>query len=240
MTMMFTPDDYRILAGEGFNALLARDAELKRLEGLKYDKTLEARVLMEVLGIGDFRVGKLPVRPLSAAKWAFLWLLESPFVIGGNIDPADLDLILYVLSVWDIREIAVAPHEIPAAASDYRFAPGISMEEVRTEVRQIIHTAFLPLEMLPPSSSGASAEPDRLDGIWATHIAGLAARESGMSFNYCLHRMSLSSVCGFFVNFRRREGADADQIRRRPNQEIQSLISARVNALAAEYLSKKE
>lgn len=237
--MMFSPDDYRILAGEGFNALLARDAELKRLEGLKYDKTLEARFLMEVLGIGDFRIGKLPVRPLSAAKWAFLWLLESPFVIGGDIHAADVDIILYVLSVWDIREIAVAPHEIPAAASDYRFAPGIPMEEVRSEVRQIVNAAFLPLEMLPPSAD-SSSEPARFDGIWATHVAGLAARESGMSFNYCLHRMSLSSVCGFFVNWRRRDGADANQIRRRPNEEIQALISARVDALATDFLGKKE
>lgn len=239
MTMMFSPDDYRILAGEDFNALLAQDAELKRLEGLKYDKTLEARFLMEVLGVGDFRIGKLPVRPLTAAKWAFLWLLESPFVIGGKIDAADVDIILYVLSVWDIREIAVAPHEIPAAASDYRLAPGIPMEEVRSEVRQIVNAAFLPLEMLPPSA-GSSSEPERFDGIWATHVAGLAARESGMSFNYCLHRMSLSAVCGFFVNWRRREGSDADQIRRRPNEEIQALISARVDALATDFLNKKE
>lgn len=237
--MAISPDDYRRLAGEGFNAILAQDPELKRLDTLKYDKTLEARFLMEVLGVGDFRVGKLPIRPLTAAKWAFLWMLESPFVIGGAASPADVDIVLYVLSAWDIREIAVAPHEIPGAAADYRFAPGISQGDVCTEVRQIIHTAFLPLEMLP-ASAGSSTEPERFDGIWATHVAGLAARESCMPFDYCLHLMSLSSVCGFFVNWRRRSGADADQIRRRPNGDIETQISARVDALAADFLRKQE
>lgn len=239
MTMTFSPDDYRILAGEGFNALLAQDAELKRLDGLKYDKTLESRFLMEVLGVGDFRVGKLPIRPLTAAKWAFLWMLESPFAIGGAPGATDIDVILYVLSAWDLRDMAVAPHEIPAAASGYRFATGIPLEEVLADVRQIVHTAFLPLEMLPVSAD-TSTEPERFDGIWVTHVAGLAARESGMPFTYCLHRMSLAAVCGFFITWRRREGVDADQIRRRPSADIEAQISARVDALATEFLSKKE
>lgn len=203
-----------------------------------YDKALENRFLMEVLGIGDFRIGKLPVRPLSAAKWAFLWLLESPFAVGGEINGAAVDVVLYVLSVWDLREIAVAPHEIPAAASDYRLATGIPMDETVAAVRRAVGVAFLPLDMLPPLPGG-SGEPLRFDGIWATHVAGIAARESGMPFNYCLHRMSLSTVCGLFVNWRRREGADADQIRRRPNEEVQQLISDRIDALALDFLSKK-
>ena len=236
--MCFTPEEYRILAGKEFNALLAEDPELRRLEGMKYDKTLEARVLMEIMGmVGSYRIGKLPCLPLTAAKWAFLWMVDSPFAIGGSAGPAEVDLVLYVLSEPDLRKIPHGVHEIPAVASGYSLATGLRTEDIFSEIRGIIHTAFQPLEMLPRSDG--SGEPERFDGVWATHVAGLAARESGMPFDYCLHQMSLSSVCAFFVNWRKREGGDSDQIRRRPSEEIESEISRRIDHLAKVFLKKK-
>lgn len=239
--MRLTPEEYRVLANDrGFNALLAQDAELRRLESLKHDKALEARFLMESLGVGDYRLGKLPVRPLTVAKWAFLWMLESPFVTGEGIAAADIDVMLYVLSVWDIREVGVAPHEIPAAASGYLHAAGLATSDVLDEVWQIINVAFLPLEMLPSPPAADASEPVRFDGMWVTHAAGLAARESGMPFSYCTHRMSLSTVCAFFVNWRKREGTEAEQIRHRPGREIQRLMDARINDLMMEFLHKNK
>ena len=44
-------EELRLLAGREFNAVLAADEELKRLDGLKYDKAAETRVLLEVLGV---------------------------------------------------------------------------------------------------------------------------------------------------------------------------------------------
>ena len=235
---MFTADEYRILAGKEFNLILAEDPEIKRLEGLKYDKTLESRVLMEIMGlVGGYHIGKLPCLPLTAAKWAFLWMVDSPFVIGGAAGPAEVDLILYILSEPDLRKIPCGVHEIPAVASGYAFATGLRTEDIFSEIRGIIHTAFQPLEMLPRSDG--AGESERFDGVWATHVAGLAARESGMPFDYCLHQMSLSAVCAFFVNWRKRESSDSEQIRRRPSAEIEEKISERINALSKEFLKKK-
>ena len=237
--MEFTPEECRILAGKVFNALLAGDPEIRRLESMKYDKALESRVLMEIMGmVGSYHIGKLPCLPLTAAKWAFLWMLDSPFAVGGSAGPAEVDLVLYVLSEPDLRKIPCGVHELPAVASGYAFATGLRTEDIFSEIRGIIHTAFQPLEMLPRSDG--SGEPERFDGVWAAHVAGVAARESGMPFDYCLHQMSLSAVCAFFVNWRKREGGDSDQIRRRPSEEIEERISARINALAKEFLKKKE
>ena len=72
-----------LLAGKEFNEILAGDHILKELEKARYNSAAEKHLLLEVLDLGDYRIGKLPVRPLTVAKWSFLWLLESPFVIGG-------------------------------------------------------------------------------------------------------------------------------------------------------------
>lgn len=96
----------------------------------------------------------------------------------------------------------------------------------------MIHTAFLPLSMLPPGDGGADDEASRFDGLWATRIAGIAARESGTPFEVCLHEMSLSCACCLYVNWLRRESLKPQEIRRRPNAEIEELIDRRVDALA--------
>lgn len=237
--MEFTPEEYRILAGKDFNDLLAKDPEIKRLESLKYDKALDSRVLLEVMGmVGSYHIGKLPCLPLTAAKWAALWMVDSPFVTGGAAGPAELDLLLYILSEPDLRKIPFGVHELPAVASGYAAATGLRTEDIFAEIRGIIHTAFQPLEMLPKSSG--NGEPEQFDAVWVTQVAGLAARESGMPFDYCLHQMSLSAVCAFFVNWRKREGSDSEQIRRRPSEEIEEQISARIDVLSKEFLKKKE
>ena len=65
-------EELQQLAGPEFNRILAEDPVLAELEKQKYNKILHSRVLMDCLGLGDYRIGNLPVRPLTAAKWAFL------------------------------------------------------------------------------------------------------------------------------------------------------------------------
>lgn len=234
--MMRTPEDFRLLAGREFSELLGSDPELKRLDALKYDKAAETRVLLEVLGASRCYIGELPVMPLTAARWAFLWMLECPFVTGGTLDAAQLDATLYVMSLPDLRKVTCGLSELPGAASGYAAATGASPEEICEGVRAMIHTAFLPLSMLPPGDGGADDEASRFDGLWATRIAGIAVRESGTPFEVCLHEMSLSCACCLYVNWLRRESLKPQEIRRRPNAEIEELIDRRVEELADEFL----
>ena len=97
-----------LTADAEFRRILSDDPELARLRKCSYDRALESRVLLEVLGLGDFRIGALPVRPLTIARIALLWLLGSPFVTGGNCTESDLDVALYILAQFDLREIPVA------------------------------------------------------------------------------------------------------------------------------------
>ena len=234
--MDFSPDEMRLLAGKEFNALLAADPELIRLNGLRHDKTRDAHALLEVLGLGDWRIGALPVRPLTAAKWAFLAMLESPFVTGGPVGPADVDVMLYILSVPDLRDVPCALHEIPAAASGFRLAPGLADREVRSEIGGMIGTAFRPLGML---TADAQSGTPRYDAVWLTGICGIAARESGMPLDACMHRLSLSACCALFVAWRRREEPHAVRTDYRTPAEAAEMIDARMDQLAEEFLRTK-
>ena len=51
--------------------------------------------------------------------------------------------------------------------------------------------------------------------------------------------MSLTEVCCHYVNYRRRECADGDKVRRRPDSETTARIEARVDELAKEFLREK-
>ena len=235
--MQFSPEEYRLLAGRRFNEILAADEEMKSLQAQQYDRSAETRVLLEVLGVTHYSIGGLPVRPLTAARWAFLWMLESPFITGENPSDAQTDAALYVLSLPDLRKMSCGLSDIPAGASGYSAATGLSMEEIREAVGTIIHTAFLPLSLLPPSGS-TDHEEARFDGLWVTRIAGIAARESGMSFDACLHEMSLSCACCLYVNWLQRESPDPKEIRRRPNADIEIQIERRFKELANEFLAE--
>ena len=228
-----------LLAGKEFNEILAGDAVLKELEKARYNSAGEKQLLLEVLQLGDYRIGKLPIRPLTVAKWSFLWLLESPFVIGGAVGLGDLDVFLYVLSLMDLRELNCSLEKIAKRADGYALAADLEAGELIDEVKNVIKSAFLPFDMMPLKTSGDSGESGIYDGIWASFMASTAARESGMSFDYCLHRMSLSTVCSLIVNWNRRESEDGGQIRRRIPQEIEEKITARIDTLAKGYIEKK-
>ena len=226
-----------LLAGKEFNDILAGDAVLQELEKSRYNSEAEKQLLLEVLQLGDYRIGKLPVRPLTVAKWSFLWMLESPFVVGGAATICDWDIFLYVLSQMDLRLTNCSIAEIAKQAEGYALATGLDADRLVSEVKSVIKSAFLPFEMMPSLPTG-NPENSIYDGVWASFMASAAARESGMNFYYCLHQMSLSCVCSLIVNWRRRESIDGNKIQRRTPLEVETKINERIDVLAKEYIRK--
>lgn len=235
-----TTEQYRVLAANvEFNQLLADDQELIELEKLKYNKKLHSCTMFETLGIGSWSIGKLPIMPLTAAKWAFLWILDNRFTNLQDVtelSELDIDIMLYILSIPSLDDIKCSLHEIPAVAAGYHRIPQLPLQEIVIELNRVIQQAFLPLTMLP--SKTECNEESYFDEIWLTAIAGCAAREACMSLYYCMHKMSLSSVFALWVNYRRREGSEAQQIRYPVSEEIEQKISARVDKLARDFLTK--
>ena len=186
------------------------------------------------------RIGNLPVLPLTAAKWAFLWTVENPFVIGADhASSIDLDIFLYVLTCPDLRKLDFPLASLPVEARDYASATGLEIDQIIREIQSVIANAFSPLAMLPRSDGGGSGEVF-YDGAWLAWIASIAVRESGMPYDRLIYEIPLSLLCNFYVAWRRRESPDGDQIRRPQNGEIMDQINARVEELGKEFLEHTE
>ena len=192
------------------------------------------------------RIGSLPVRSLTAAKWAFLWMLKNPLVLPGGktedgsaqtISQSELDVFLFVLSREDLRNLDLPLASIPGAASGYAAATGLDPERLLAELRAVIEDAFEPLSMLPPSGGGSGEMS--FDGSWLAWIGGVAARESLLPYDRCIHELPLSLVCDFFVSWRKREGVDGDKIKRPPRADIMEKISARIEEMSDEFLKSE-
>ena len=192
------------------------------------------------------RIGSLPVRSLTAAKWAFLWMLKNPLVrqdgkaedgSAQTISQSELDVFLFVLSREDLRNLDLPLASIPGAASGYAAATGLESERLMAELRTVIEDAFEPLSMLPPSGGGSGEMS--FDGSWLAWIGGVAARESLLPYDRCIHELPLSLVCDFFVSWRKRESVDGDKIRRPPRADIMEKISARIEEMSDDFLNSE-
>ena len=235
-----TPEKLKALNSDPeFRAAFESDPELNRLEKRKYDERAEFLLLAGILHY-RFAIGEIPLGALTPAKWSFLYFAENAYTRhNASAGTADMDLFLYILS-HSLRALRCAPHEIPAKASGYTAASGLSPEKVHEGILGIIRGAFLPLEMLPRQQEENDGEI-RYDGEWLVRIASLAARESGCSIEYCKFKMSLGEACSLFVDHQRRNSAPdyAMRIRRRSDAETSREILHRTRELQIEFLSRK-
>ena len=236
-----SPEDLIRLASPEFSAILSADPVIHELRASLVDRkdTIPA-AFDALLFFGGNRIGDLPVLHLTAAKWSFLWIIESPFVTGKNtVSETDLNIFLFVLCCPDLRKLQFPLSCLPVEAGNYMAASGIPAEQVIHEIQSIINSAFSPLSMLPRSDSG-SAEEVFFDGAWISWIASIAVRESGMPYDRVIHELPLSLLCNLYVAWRRREGEDGHKIRRPQKGEVIDRIQARVDELGKEFLKSSK
>ncbi len=231
------------LATKEFSAVLSADSELKRLEGLKYDRKSEFAPLLDAIGLrSGWKIGALPVKPLTAAKWGFLWGIGNPLVAGDlpegmAANAVDADIFLFVLAAPDLRKLGISFSGLPAAASGYAEATGLSPENVVREIHQVKQSAFHAFEMLPETSG--RGEPVHYDADWLTLLTGIVARETLTPVEEVMHEMPLSTVLYHYIQYRRREDLRGGDIKRRPSEDIQKLISKRIDELSENFLGKE-
>ena len=236
-----SPEELKRLASREFSDLLAADPVLKDLRArLTNRKDTIPASLDSILLTGGDRIGKLPVLPLTTANWAFLWIVENPFVIGADqVSSIDLDIFLYVLACPDLRKLKFPVTSLAVEARDYAAATGLESDQVIHEIQSVIANAFSPLAMLPRSDDSGSEEVF-YDGAWLAWIASVAVKESAMPYDCVIHELPLSLVCNFYVAWRRREGVDGDKIRRPQNGEILDRINVRIEELGKEFIKSSK
>ena len=242
---MITPDELRRLATPEFNRILAADPVLAALQRESRQGSVEKANLLDALELsGNLTIGNLPVRPLTAAKLALLWVVENALIPGAENDATitDYDVFLYVLSRMDLREdISCASLAgLPAEASGLSLATGLSPEDLTVQCRAVIRKSLRPLSMMPlDDADGNDEQPPTYDLDWITRVCGIAARESNQPFELCLHRMPLALVCAFYVDHTRRNAANGNEVKKRPDTVLANAIDARIDELAKDFLNDR-
>ena len=232
-----TPDELRALANSNaFQDLVAADPELDRLESLQYRKTDEISALLETLFRPCGRIGKLSVMPLTPARWALLWSFSSPYVCGGSVRAADIELFLFLLTL-DLRPGSPFVPDLLRRAQGICRRAALHPAEIHTALLDRIRIAFLPLKLLPPPPAGSSASPVRFDAEWLNRICSAAAVRTGTPIGDVMFFMSLNQVCWQYVNMLRDRPGSCG-IRRRPDSEIARRMLLRVYELGEDFLRK--
>ena len=104
----------------------------------------------------------------------------------------------------------------------------------------MIRKALRPLSMMPlDDADGNDEQPPTYDLDWITRVCGIAARESNQPFELCLHRMPLALVCAFYVDHTRRNAANGNEVKKRPDTVLANAIDARIDELAKDFLNDR-
>lgn len=218
-----------------FQAIIAADPELDRLEAEKYDEQKEFFALNWMLGLAPVAVGRLPIlHPLTPAKWAFLWSIKNAYALGGTCTPKDADIFLFVLAS-DLRDLGCTVPELPAKAAGFAERAGLSFQAAHEEISYLIAVSFLPLQMLPRNKDGTSP---RYDVEWLAELVSVVSKESGETASFIMHEMPLTAASAFVVSSRKAVDIH-HEVRRRVPAEIAAEIMDRCYALGRAYLDKK-
>ena len=235
----FNENELRLLASKEFNQILSADEKLGELENQKYNKNYEMFILLDTLNLGSFKIGDLPVRPLTLAKWCFLDMLGSPYCQNGMqmISITDIDIFLYILSLDSLLDIKVSITEIAAEAADYHLAANLSIEELHAEIQKLKEIAFYPLGVLPPCND--SKEEYRFNAEWLMSQALTICRICNEKLDDIIHKFPMSKFSLMYVNAYKQINPE-QHLYRRMDDELQILISQRIDELAVEFLKKEK
>ena len=218
-----------------FQRIIETDAVLDKYDEETYDEKKEFFSLIWFLGLAPVAVGRLPLRPLTPAKWAFLWGIGNAYAREKkDAKPVDADVFLFILAS-DLRDLGCTVPEIPGKASGTAAAAGLSFQQAHQEIEYLIAVAFLPLQLLPRKKP---QEDPHYDTEWLADVVSVVSKESGENASFILHDMPMNSVCAYVVSAKKSVDIKHEVGRRAPEQ-INEDIMDRAYALGAEYLAQK-
>ena len=224
MSCKLSKQQLRILAdSEDFQKIIAADPVLDQLESLQYDEPAEILNLQESLGL-PVCFGKLDVRPLTPAKWAFLWSKNSPYTRVRNIFKKDAVYFLAVLAAKNLNHIP--------ELEDVLKKTGLPIMTLHEQITAYLRRCFSPLQLLP--ASGNKEQPIRFDPDWLIRICSIAAQESHTPIQKVMNVMPLNQVCWLYIDYRRKFDRH-NTIRRRHSAEIAKQMMDRAMELGIEF-----
>ena len=218
-----------------FQKLLTEDSFLNGIDR-SADTLAEELQSLQVLAGGPRQIGKLKLRPLTAGVWSFLWCIQNSYASDlRNITEADTDCFLYLLCHNALPVLRDGEKKVLSASENWCRKFEIDYPECAGALMQIVHDAFTPLSLLPPSTGGG--EPD-WGCAWLTQYGCTAARESGQSVEYCMFEMPL--LLGLYCvinNFRKQDSRGL--IYKRTAKEKAELIGEYIEKLGRSFIDRQ-
>ena len=230
------PDLIELASDPAFQAIIASDPELDRLEAEAYDEQREFFALNWFLGLAPVKVGKLPLHQLTPGRWAFLWAIGNGYARKETVTVADADVFLYIMAK-DLRDLGCDVPEIPKKAAGMAAAAGLSFEQAHDEIVYLIKVAFLPLQMLPRDKRD-DLRSSKFDVEWLADLISVVTKESGEPARYIMPEMPLTAACAYVITARKAVDTKRE-VRRRTEGEIAEEIMDRSYELGSQYLAGK-
>lgn len=177
--MDFAPKDIlRLNHDPEFQRRIDQDPELDRLmtERDAEPAMIEAELLMFLGAVPS--LGKIQLKRPSAADVSWLWLIKSPYVIGGKTSAAHVDAALWLLADIEHGEIT-SVDGIMSASTAFCLANDIEYASADKAIDKILKLSFMGLDYLPSEGLDESKRAPDFDCEWLTRVAGMAM-ESGL------------------------------------------------------------
>ena len=220
---------FNLTKDKEFQHRFATDKELDELDSLKNNPAEELKALQSVLGL-DLTFTDRKTKVLTPAKWAYLWILNSPFVTSEKPPTEiDIDLFLYIL------EKGVENGDVVESFNKsigYTKTINIDYEEALKVIINAIRIAFRPLHLFPKRQGNGSKLV--FDADWITSLVARVHAVTGETPKYIMHEMSLTSACYYFAQYARMQGDDT--IYKRSEEEILILQDRRACELIVDRL----
>lgn len=215
---------------DDFKQILANDKIIEQLEKQKYNPQVEYWQLMQVLS-GKSALGDVIFKPFTLALWSFLYSIKNPFVIGGDIQNKDVDLVLYLLH----HGFSGLSQKIFADSKDFCIKNDLDYLQARVYILQMINLSFRPFEMLPNHGGG---QKPKFNLEWLISMCSIVYKQSGCDRFYILYQMSMIQAF-YYVICCMKQNDVKNQIKRRNSDQINAQIYKRTYELGQIYYKTK-
>lgn len=205
---------FQLTKDKEFQHRFATDKELDELDNLKNNPAEELKSLQAVLGL-ELAFDGRKTKPLTPAKWAYLWATSSPFAVNEK-EPTllDVDYFLYIL------DHGIEDGDVVSSFNkslSYTKKLNISYEEGINIIINSIRVAFRPLNLFPKRQTPNNNKV-MFDADWITSLVARMHSVTGESPEKIMNEMSLTAACYYFAQYARMNGDDT--IYKRSEQEI--------------------
>lgn len=211
---------------DNFQKILENDEIINELEKEKLSTQSEYMQLMYMFS-GEIDIAGIRCNVLTLGMWCFLYSIKNAFTRAQQITKTDVDVMLYLLH----NGYNGVSEDLFENSLNFCENNNINYDVALSTIHELIHISFRPLELLP-FAQGNNDTGFNLE--WLTSIVSIVCRMCNCTREFVLYKMSMCEAF-YYVIQNLKENDVKNQIQRRNNIEIDSLIYKRTMELGQKY-----